>query len=121
MVMARVLVFVLAAALCQFADARAEVWRCDPAVSVICAAAKCQSKQPTVWLILDFDSNRYQRCDAKGCDAYEMTVVPSGLFLNVNFHARTLFNATIDGSQYVEVTTSEVSTFSQFGACTTQR
>jgi hypothetical protein len=71
-------------------------------------------------LIVDFDRKTYSRCESKGCDDYQMVAIPSGIFVNVVYNPSSIFKATADGHQYVEVATLGLVTFSQFGTCRVQ-
>ena len=97
--------------------ASADTWRCDAARLIVCNEGQCQEAPPSVWLIVDFDRKTYSRCDSKGCDQYQMMALPSGIFVNVVYNPSSIFKATADGSEYVEVTTLGLATYSQSGTC----
>ena len=59
---------------------RAAQWQCRPVARNDCGPDGCAEGEPTVWVTLDFDSRRYERCDQSGCDDYQMEVHPSGIY-----------------------------------------
>jgi hypothetical protein len=110
----------IAVSLCWPAPASADIWRCEASTVVVCDRAQCQENKPSVWLMVDFDRKTYSRCDSKSCDQYQMMAVPSGIFVNVVYNPSSIFKATADGSEYIEVATSGLATYSQFGTCRVQ-
>ena len=71
--------------------------------------------------MLDFDRKTYSRCDSKGCNQYPMLVAPAGAFVSAVYNPSAIFKATADGSEYVEVATLGLTTYSQWGRCRTEQ
>jgi hypothetical protein len=118
--MGRNVLLTIAALLCWPTSASADVWRCEAFRVVVCDRTECQQSKPSVWLMLDFERQTYTRCDNKGCDQYQMTTVPSGMFVNVVYNSSSIFKATVDGSNYIEVATLGLTTYLQFRTCRAQ-
>lgn len=99
---------------------RAQRWRCEPTARFGCSSAGCQALEFTVWVNLDFPARRYERCDSKGCDSYEMTYAVGGAFTTVTpLGARGFFlKAVNDGSEFLEVVSLGTAAHASFGRCT---
>ena len=98
---------------------RAPQWRCDASTKFQCSVNGCSEIRPTVWVNLDFPARRLERCDAKGCDRYEMVHSISGLYTTITLvgHPGTFLKAVNDGSQFVEVASILTRVFTSFGRC----
>ncbi len=98
---------------------RAPQWRCDASTKFQCSVNGCSEIRPTVWVNLDFPARRLERCDAKGCDRYEMVHSVAGLYTTITLvgHPGTFFKAVNDASEFVEVASLGVSVLSSFGRC----
>jgi hypothetical protein len=70
-------------------------------------------------VILSFPAGRYERCDANGCDAYELTSATGGIFTTVTpgVHRGAFLKALNDGSEYVETVSLGTAIWTAFGAC----
>ena len=97
---------------------RSPKWRCDVTTQYVCSDQGCEQGRPTVWINIDFPANRYQRCDAKGCDAYSMQASAAGIYTTLALPQNGAFLKVInDGSAFVEVTSLGTGTLSGFGQC----
>ena len=52
---------------------------------------RCGPAALGMWATIDLTSQRYQRCDQKGCDAYKAVVSRSGAFTIVELPGRATF------------------------------
>ena len=105
-------------------EERGASWRCTPARLDGCGESSCESKavglaDDAVYVLLDFSSERYSRCDSKGCDEYPLDVSVGGIFTTISLPGRpgTFLKALNDGSQYIEVLTSSLAVIRYSGAC----
>jgi hypothetical protein len=101
----------------------------SPAVAaqMQCAFAQkeqCQSRSPCrtipadrVWTKLDLTAHAYARCDAKGCDAYEVQIARSGIWANFTFPGRAMFAKLSNEGDLVEAVTLNDVTLISFGKC----
>ena len=98
---------------------RASKWRCTITSQYVCSKKGCDQNPPTVWINLDFSANLYERCDAKGCDAYPMRSFVGGIYTTISLaRPGTFLKAVNDGSEFVEVASMGNVTFNTFGRCT---
>lgn len=99
---------------------RGQGWRCEPGARFVCSREGCQALEYRVWVNLDFPGRRYERCDSKGCDGYEMTYSVGGIFTTVTLtgHPGTFLKSVNDGSEYLEVATLGTAAYASFGRCT---
>jgi hypothetical protein len=98
--------------------ARASQWRCLPTSRFICTANGCESGPPLVWVVIDYASKRYERCDAKGCDRYDLGSSAGGIYTTAWPNAGAFLKALNDGSEYTEVVTLGTTVHVQHGRCT---
>jgi hypothetical protein len=105
-------------------DERGASWRCTPTRLDGCGESSCESKAVTpaddaVYVLLDFSTKRYSRCDSKGCDEYSLDVSVGGIFTTIDLPGRsgTFLKALNDGSQYIEVVTASLAVIRYSGAC----
>ncbi len=104
--------------------ARAPAWRCDVSARFICSISGCERGTGwAVWLLLDFTASRYERCDAKGCDAYELQHWASGVYTTASpgayrGHYLKVLN---DGSEFVESASLGTTAVTSFGRCAPTR
>lgn len=99
---------------------RAPTWRCEPTAKFQCSIKGCEPITPTVWVNLDFPARRYERCDSKGCDAYQMEYFSAGIFTMISplRTSGTFLKAVNDGREFVEVASLTTSVYTSFGQCT---
>ena len=95
---------------------RATRWQCRLETQYVCSAEGCKQVEPSVWLNVDFRSQVYERCDAKGCDTRSMTASESGIYTIVS-EAGFLLKALNDGSEFMDVATSGTAAWNGFGSC----
>lgn len=101
---------------------RASKWRCEAAAKFHCSTKGCEEGAITVWVNLDFPARRYERCDAKGCDEYQMTYSTAGIYTTVWPEGRsTLLKVLNDGNEFMEVASLGRGAFISFGRCTPGR
>jgi hypothetical protein len=98
---------------------RSDRWTCPIARQFRCHVDACERIQPTVTIHISFDQtiNIYERCDAEGCDRYQVTPHRSGLFTIIAPSPGALFKAVNDGSEFVETVTTGTIVFNGFGSC----
>ncbi|MEJ2121955.1 MAG: hypothetical protein P8Z76_14870 [Alphaproteobacteria bacterium] len=112
------LLAVMFIALVATMPAHAAAMRCDMSKKFACTAGGCRDNAITGWNVVDFKTNRFSRCDRKGCDHYPMTVKRSGLFLNIEIPGRAMFaKMSVDGSKYLEVVSLGTSVLVSYGSC----
>jgi hypothetical protein len=100
------------------ADAHAIALRCEIASKFTCEPTGCRPQDSRVWNMIDFDTSRYSRCDALGCDHYEMLVARSGIFWNIEAPARSLFaKVSDDGATFLEVAALQTFVQVSYGSC----
>jgi hypothetical protein len=80
------------------------------------AAAGCQQIDNTISVRIDFDRKNYSRCDANGCDRYDVQIWQSGPYYNIGLPG-ALAKVSSDDRSFVEVLTSALQTFISFGKC----
>lgn len=97
---------------------RARRWRCDAATKFSCSIKGCEKVRDTGWVNLDFLAGRYERCDSKGCDQYEMTHSLGGIYTTVSAGQGTFLKAVNDGSEFTDIVSLGTSIFASFGRCT---
>ena len=105
--------------------------RCTPTKRVICSEEKCESVEPSGYILLREEEvleeirRSYIRCDDKGCDSYAAAKSVSGAFENWQpedpagaFLKRTRVESQfVPKNQYLEVATSLLSAYISFGTC----
>lgn len=100
--------------------AAAQTLRCVVAAKYDCRREGCSPSTPTVINVVDLDESRYSRCDARGCDEYQIVQNPSGLFVNIDVPGRGMVaKVSLDGSVFVEVATLADTVLVSFGTCGT--
>ena len=72
-----------------------------------------------MWVNLDFDSLRYERCDQSDCDDYLMEVHPSGIYTvgTLPLTSGTFLKVVNDGSESVEVVSLGTNVWVCHGRC----
>jgi hypothetical protein len=76
----------LACAVLLALPAVAAPMRCDFERVSVCGPAGCrESQQRPTWLSIDVQGQRYGRCEGSDCQWLPMEVVPSGVYLDLNF------------------------------------
>ncbi len=100
---------------------RASRWRCDAAVKFQCSAEGCKEARARVWVNIDFPDRRYERCDSKGCDQYEMAYSVAGIYTTVSPVIGTFLKVLNDGSEFVEVASLGTAVVTSFGRCMPHR
>lgn len=111
--------YVIAAMLCFSSPAIAKPMQC-----VFTQKEQCQAGIPCrtiaadrIWTKLDLTARTYSRCDAKGCDAYEVQIARSGAWANLTFPGRAMLaKLSIEGDLVEAVTLNDV-TLVGFGKC----
>jgi hypothetical protein len=63
----------------------------------------CRPVPAATWALLDVDGREYQRCDAKGCDAYSAVISRSGAYTLVDLPGRGMFAKLGDDGRATEV------------------
>lgn len=97
---------------------RAAAVRCEISKKFACSSSGCRDNVTTVWNLVDIKTNRFSRCDRKGCDHYPMTVTRSGLFINIDIPGRAMFaKMAADGSEFVEVVSLGTDVLVSYGSC----
>jgi hypothetical protein len=118
---ARVLVG-LTALLCSASTSFAQTIRCDITTKFACGSAGCQANKLGVFNRIDFDSRKFSRCDARGCDDYDAIIQRSGEFILIDVTGRGMFaKLSADGSEFVEVTSLGISILASFGTCSQEQ
>ncbi len=98
--------------------ARSNVWTCRPIARYVCGAGGCVSAPALVSVKLDFAVGTYARCDAKGCDTYDIDRISAGgVFSHVTVAPGLLFKVENDGSAYTEVATAGLVSHVNHGRC----
>ncbi len=98
--------------------ARSTVWTCRPIARYVCAADGCVSAPALVSVWLNFAAGTYARCDAKGCDTYDIERIEAGrVFSHVTVVPGLLFKVVNDGSAYTEVATAGLVSHVNHGRC----
>jgi hypothetical protein len=93
-------------------------WRCMPSTHFACDDSHCKNSKPTIWIELDFSTKQYRRCDQKGCDSYTMKWSTGGIYTNIFLdHMGTIFKASNDGSDFVDVAIHGTTIYNYFGKC----
>lgn len=102
----------------QMAD-RAPYWRCETVSKYSCAAEGCESTEPLLWYLVNFESGEYERCDSSGCDDYSMSWRVDMTYTIISLTDRLGSSMTIlnDGSEFAEAFTIETTSYNSFGAC----
>ena len=99
-------------------QASAEPMRCEITSKFACAADGCVSNRLGVFNLIDLDLGTFSRCDQNGCDEYEAKITRSGEYLVVDVPGRgMLAKLSVNGAEYVEITTLGTAVFVSFGAC----
>jgi hypothetical protein len=96
---------------------RASRWRCDPVRTVVCSSDGCEDIKPTVWVVLDFKQQSYERCDGRGCNARAMLASHGGIFTAATAGPSAFVKALNDGSDFVDVATLGTTLYANFGRC----
>lgn len=98
---------------------RAIRWECSPSARYVCTPEGCERSPGVVSVRLNFAENTYARCDSKGCDSHSMSFSAVGIFTRISLpdSGSTFFKVLNDGSQYVEVASSQLAINQNFGAC----
>ncbi len=97
---------------------RASKWRCDAAAKFHCSTEGCRTVPPTVWINIDFSTLRYERCDSKGCNGYQMRHSPAGIYTVLSPITGAFLKVRNDGKDFLEVASLETTAFVAFGQCT---
>lgn len=107
-------------ALLVFSPITQAAWKCEPDSKFACGSEECSTRDPSVWIELDFKASEYSRCDDSApCDVYPMLTQSSGNFINVTLPGQggTMLKATSDASSYVEIVTLGTGVYLSFGSC----
>jgi hypothetical protein len=80
------------------------------------AAAGCQQIDNPISVRIDFARKTYSRCDATGCDRYDVQIWQSGAYYNIGLPG-ALAKVSSDDRSFVEVLTSALQTYVSFGKC----
>ena len=92
--------------------------RCEINAKYACSARGCDETKPGAWNVVDFEAETILRCDANGCDTYQMQAVRKGIYINIEVPGRSMFaKMTTDGSDYVEVVSLGTDVLVSYGAC----
>ena len=98
---------------------RAPYWRCDTKTKVSCTAEGCEPTEPLLWVLVDFDSGDYLRCDTDGWDEYKMTSSVDMMHTVISLSDRAGSSMTVlnDGSEFAEAVSYETTVYNSFGTC----
>ncbi|WP_068311665.1 hypothetical protein [Polycladidibacter hongkongensis] len=78
----------------------------------------CKSISASVYNVVDWDNQKYARCDRYGCDHYDYTSFKSGIFENIVIQGKSVV-ARIDmrSKQFSEIASLGLTTYVSFGTC----
>ena len=98
---------------------RAPYWRCETKIKFSCTVEGCEPAEPLLWILVDFDSGDYQRCDSSGCDDYKMTSRVDMMHTIISLSERLGSSMTVlnDGTDFAEAFSIETTNYNSFGAC----
>lgn len=92
---------------------------CRVTTKVACGPDGCVAAPPAgAYNRIDLARGVVERCDAKGCDAHQVSAARSGIYINLSFGRGAAFIRLEEPTMaYMEVITLGLSTIVSHGAC----
>ena len=102
---------------------RAAAWACKVDTQFACAADKCQDRQASLTVTIDFRKRTYTRCVLSVCETYKFTYEQWGEYSVIHFDRKggAYAIAVNDGREFTESVSQGMWTLSGFGSCIPRR
>lgn len=92
---------------------------CRPTQGQLCGPAGCSTHHDKlkIWQVWEPATNKFSRCDDKGCDTYDAEVSYSGMWATVSVPGRATFTRLTADGEYYEVVTQMDLVYIYRGKC----